>query len=214
VGEVSFNGLGFTTVPGQVMTPRAASEQVVAAALARLQRGPARIADVGTGSGALAIAIAVAAPQVEVWATDSSRRAVALACANVRRHGLEDRVHVCHGDLLAPVPGAIDLIVANLPYLPRRSRPCYPELRAEPDDAVFSTGDGLDLYRRLLCSAEERLSASGAVILQLHRRVVLAERAELADVRGALSGLVPERPRRAVEPPVPCDELATLRRAA
>jgi release factor glutamine methyltransferase len=214
VGEASFNGLGLTTAPGRVMTPRATSEQVVAAALARLQGGPARVADVGTGSGALAIAIAVAAPRVEVWATDSSRRAVALACANVRRHGLEDRVHVCHGDLLAPVPGAIDLIVANLPYLPRRSRPCYPDLRVEPEDALFSPGDGLDLYRRLLCSAEERLTASGALILQLHRRVVLAERAELADVRETLSEFVPEHLRPVVEPASPCDELASLPAAA
>jgi release factor glutamine methyltransferase len=197
-----------------VMTPRRASEQLVRAALARLEDRRARVADVGTGSGALAIAIALGAPRVEIWATDSSRRAVALACANVRRHGLEDRVHVCHGDLLAPVPGAIDLIVANLPYLPRRSRPCYPDLHAEPDDAVFSTGDGLDLYRRLLSSAEERLSVSGALILELHRRVVLAERAQLADVRETLSELVPEGLRGAVEPPLPCDELASLRRAA
>jgi release factor glutamine methyltransferase len=214
VGEVSFNGLGLLTAPGRVMTPRAASEQVVAAALARLQGRPARVADTGTGSGALAIAIAVAAARVEVWATDSSRRAVALTFANVRRHGLEDRIHVCHGDLLAPVPGAIDLIVANLPYLPRRSRPCYPDLRVEPEDAVFSPGDGLDLYRRLLCSAEERLSVSGAVILQLHRRVVLAERAELAYVRETLSELVPEGLRGAMGSPLPCDELSSLRRAA
>jgi release factor glutamine methyltransferase len=214
VREVSFNGVGLITAPGRVMTPRAASEQVVAAALARLRGGPARVADVGTGSGALAIAIAVAAPQVEVWATDSSRSAVALARANVRRHGLEDRIHVCHGDLLAPVPGAIDLIVANLPYLPRRSRPRYPDLRAEPDEAAFATGDGLGLYRRLLCSAEETLSGFGAVIVQLHRRVVVAERRELAGVRERLSLLVPEHLRPSVEPASPCDELAQLRAAA
>jgi release factor glutamine methyltransferase len=211
---VRFKGLVLDTTPGRVMTPRAASEQVVTEALVRLRGRPARVADVGTGSGALALAIALAAPRVEVWATDSSRSAVALALANVRRHGLGDRVHVCQGDLLAPVPGAIDLIVANLPYLPRRSRPRYPDLRAEPEEAVFSTGDGLDLYRRLLCSAEERLSASGAVILQLHRRVVLAEQAQLADVRETLSELLPKGLRRAVEPPLPCDELASLRRAA
>lgn len=211
---MSFKGVGLLTAPGRVMTPRAASEQVATAALTRLQSRPARVADVGTGAGALAIAIAVAAPRVDVWATDSSRSAVALACANVHRHGLEDRIHVCHGDLLAPVPGAIDLIVANLPYLPRRTRRRYPDLRAEPDEAVFATGDGLDLYRRLLCSAEERLTSSGAVILQLHRRVVLAERAQLAQVRETLSELVPEGLRRAVEPPVPCDEVASLRRAA
>lgn len=214
MGEVSFNGLGLLTAPGRVMTPRKASEQLVRAALDRLEGRPARIVDVGTGSGALAIAIAVALPRVEVWATDTDTEAVALACANVRRHGLEDRVHVRHGDLLTPVPGAIGLIVANLPYLPRSSRARYPDLRVEPEDAVFSTGDGLDLYRRLLRSAAERLTASGAVILQLHRRVILAERAELATGRELLSERVPPGLRLAVEPASLSNELASLRPAA
>lgn len=91
MGRVSFNGLSLRTAPGRVMTPRPATEQLVAAALERLGERPARVVDVGTGSGALAIAIAAAAPRAEVWATDTSRCAVALARANVRRHGLQDR---------------------------------------------------------------------------------------------------------------------------
>jgi release factor glutamine methyltransferase len=117
MGTVKFNGLALVTAPGWVMTPRAASEQLVATARTRLAGRPARVADVGTGSGAIAIAIAIACPNVEVWATDISRSAVALARANVRRHRLEDRVFVRHGDLLTPVPGPVDVIVANLPYV-------------------------------------------------------------------------------------------------
>jgi release factor glutamine methyltransferase len=196
------------------MTPRCASERLVTAAVNYLQGRPARVVDVGTGSGAIAIAIAVAAPQVEIWATDNDSRAVALACANVRRHCLEDRVHVRHGDLLAPVPGPIELILANLPYLPRRLRSRYRDLRAEPEGAVFSTGDGLELYRRLLSSANERLTASGAVMLQLHRRVVLAERADLVTLRETLSELVSPDLRQATEPASPCDQLTSLRPAA
>src|ERR1051325_6319964 len=98
-----FNGLALETAPGRVMTPRASSEQLVATACARLAGRPARVADIGTGSGAIAIAIAIPSPTAEVWATDSSRAAVALARPNVRRHRLEDRVFVRHGDLLAPI---------------------------------------------------------------------------------------------------------------
>src|SRR3712207_5266611 len=100
------------------MIPRRAGEQLVLAAVARIGDLRARAADVGTGSGAIALAIASACPRAEVWATDTSFPALALARANVRRHGLESRVFVRHGDLLDPVPGYLDLVVANLPYIP------------------------------------------------------------------------------------------------
>jgi HemK-like putative methylase len=169
------------------MTPRAASEHLVERALELVGDRRARVVDVGTGSGAIAIAIAAAAPQLEVLATDTSRCAVALARLNVRRHGLEERVSVRHGDLLDTVPGSFDVIIANLPYLPRSAAPFRPELEAEPPDAVFADGDGLDPYRRLLAAASERLTGSGAVAIQLHRRVLVAKRDELSVLRAALA---------------------------
>jgi methylase of polypeptide subunit release factors len=101
------------------MTPRRASEQLVSAALDHVGSSEALVVDVGTGVGAIAVAIATAAPNVRVFATDTSPRAVVLARENVRRHSLSDRVTVYRGDLLDPVPGSIDLVVANLPiFLP------------------------------------------------------------------------------------------------
>jgi release factor glutamine methyltransferase len=192
MGDIAFNGLSLLTAPGRVMTPRAATEQLVAAALERLGERPARVVDVGTGSGAIALAIAAAAPQAEVWATDTSRSAVALARLNARRQGLQGRVIVRHGDLLEPAPGPIDMIVANLPYLPKAAALHYPELAAEPSESVFAAGDGLDPYRRLLTASAQRLTDEGALILQLHRRVVSAGRAELAALRGALDNRAAE----------------------
>jgi release factor glutamine methyltransferase len=186
MGQVTFNGVALLTAPGRVMTPRSASERLVAAACAHLGARPARVADVGTGSGAIAIAIAHACPSVEVWATDTSRCAVALARTNVRRQELEHRVHVLHGDLLAPVPPPVDLIVANLPYLAANARAEHPDLWSEPAAAVFADGDGLEPYRRLVDAAATRLADGGALLLQLDRRVVAAARAELPALRGAL----------------------------
>jgi release factor glutamine methyltransferase len=187
MGRVSFQGLSLVTAPGRVMTPRPATEQLVAAALERLGERPARVVDIGTGSGALAIAIAARAPLVQVWATDSSRCAVALARANVHRHGLDGRVIVRHGDLLEPVPGPVELIVANLPYLPASAAAHYPDLAVEPAAAVFAAGDGLDPYRRLIDTSAERLTADGALVIQLHRRVLVAARDELAALQTALT---------------------------
>jgi release factor glutamine methyltransferase len=186
MGTVIFNGLALLTAPGRVMTPRASSKQLVAAACACLAGRRARVADVGTGSGAIAIAIATACPNVEVWATDTNLRAVALAGTNVRRLRLEDRVFVRHGDLLAPVPGRVDLIVANLPYVAASTAAQHPDLLSEPADAVFAVGDGLEPYRRLVDAAAARLADDGALFLQLHKRLVVASRAEIPALRVAL----------------------------
>jgi release factor glutamine methyltransferase len=167
------------------MTPRSTTELLVTAACERID-GAARIADVGTGSGAVAIALAVARPEAHVWATDVDARAVALARANVARFGLGDRVFVRRGDLLAPVPAPVDLIVANLPYLPATAAGRYPDLRDEPFRAVFDAGDGLVAYRRLLAAAPSKLTPTGTLLLQLHGHVIVAKRQELMALREAL----------------------------
>jgi release factor glutamine methyltransferase len=179
VGETTFYRLPLLTARGHVMTPRAASEQLVVEALKRIGGRAARVVDVGTGSGAIAVAIATAAPSADVWATDTSRHAVALARANARRHGVGDRVSVIHGDLIEGVPDPIDLVVANLPYLALAEAARFPELAEEPEHAVFAPGDGLGPYRRLLAACAERLDDNAVVVIQLHRLPLAATGAEL-----------------------------------
>lgn len=179
------------------MTPRPASEQLVAAAAAYIGGRRARVADVGTGSGAIAIAIATVCPRAEVWATDTSDLAVALARVNVRRHRMSHRVHVRHGNLLAPVGGLFDVIAANLPYVPASAAADHPELKREPFDAVFAAGDGLEPYRQLVDSAATRLTDGGVLLLQLDRRLVSAGRRELPALRAALSATWPAGARSA-----------------
>jgi len=187
--DVSFNGLSLAASPGRVMTPRPATEQLVAAAVEFVGFRPARVVDVGTGTGAIAVAIAEAAPAARVYATDTSPCAVELARANVQRHGLGDRVAVRHGDLLDPVPGPIDLVVANLPYLPAAHAGLYPDLAGEPASAVFALGDGLGPYRRLLAACAERLGDNAAVIIQLHRQVLQAIVSELPELQASFAPL-------------------------
>ena len=177
---MEFHGIDLLTEPGRVMTPRPATEALVDRALARIGELPLRIADVGTGSGAVAVALALLAPQAEIWATDRSKAAVDLAAANVRRLGLEERVRVVEGDLLDPVPGELDLVVANLPYLPAREASVHPELDAEPFASVYAPGDGLGPLRRLFAQAHDRLGWGGAILYQYRGRVYEARRAELS----------------------------------
>jgi release factor glutamine methyltransferase len=179
MSEVEFAGIELLTRPGAVMVPRPASLALVECALAHIGSEPAVVADVGTGSGAIAIAIARAAPEAVVWATDDSEEAVALACRNAFHCGVADRVHVRQGDLLGPVPGAIDVVVANLPYLPWAERALHRDLAGEPEHAVFAAGDGLGGYRRLLASARLRLQPEALVAVQFRGHVLAARAGEL-----------------------------------
>ena len=180
-----FYDLELFTAPGRVFTPRPATERLVAAALAELGGRRTRVADVGTGAGAIAVAIAVHAPAAEIWATDTNPDAVALARQNAVRHGVDRRVHVLAGDLLEPVPGELDLIVANLPYLPDSLHTLH-RYDEEPASAVYAPVNGLAYYRRLLAAAEERLARGGSVLIQFHREVLRAERAHLPALRARL----------------------------
>jgi release factor glutamine methyltransferase len=186
--DIEFAHTPFTVAPGRVMAPRAASEALVDAAVARIADDRAVVADVGTGSGAIAVSIALRAPQAHVWASDLSEHAVRVAQRNAERHGVDARVHVVQGDLLAPIPGPVDLIVANLPYLPTvfRGQPEYLEYEAEPALAIWSPGDGLEHYRRLLDDAESLLAPGGVLLIQLHREVLEAESWELHRLRDEL----------------------------
>jgi release factor glutamine methyltransferase len=186
VDEVIFNGLALWRDEGRVMTPRRTSERLVAEACRRLRCGRWRVADVGTGNGAIAIAIAGACPGAEMWATDDDRAAVLLARANVERYGLGRRVFVRRGDLLEPVPRPVDVIVANLPYLPEAAAAEHPDLQREPTRAVFAAGDGLDPYRRLVDAAGEWLVSDGTLLLQLDGRVLVTGRGELPALRRAI----------------------------
>jgi len=177
--DVAFQGLKLAIAPGRVMRPRPTSEALVATAEQLVADRVARVADVGTGSGAIAAALPVALTRARVYATDSDAAAVVLARANVCRLGLAGRVDVYHGDLLEPVPGPFDLIVANLPYLPAAEAARHPDLAAEPAGAVFAPGDGLDPYRRLVAAARRRLRPDGSLVIQLRGRVLVASRREL-----------------------------------
>lgn len=182
----SFYDLPLLAAPGRVFTPRPATERLVEKALERIDGTPTRIADVGTGSGAIAIALALYRPQIEVWATDTNPAAVELARENAKLHGVDDRVHVLHGSLLEPIDEPVDLVVANLPYLPAGAYDAaYDD---EPADAVYAPGDGLGPYRGLLnaCREGKLVSPGGTVLIQFHREALAADCWQLEDLREQL----------------------------
>lgn len=100
---------------------------------------------------------------------------------NVARHGLDDRVEVLSGDLLEPVPGRLDLVLANLPYHAQaRSRAAGENARGpQPVHALYVSGDGLQLNRDLIDACRVRLEERGTLILQLYGSMLSAEKDRL-----------------------------------
>jgi len=108
--------------------------------------------------------------------------AVELARANAALHGVADRVHVAQGNLLEPVPEPVDLVVANLPYLPADER--RPEYDAEPPEAVYAPGDGTGPLSHMLelCDAG-KLVMPGFVLVQFHSEVLETDCRHLPELR-------------------------------
>lgn len=130
---------------------------------------PCRIADVGAGSGAIAVTLAVHLPGAVIYATETCPEALEVAAHNARRHGVAERVHLLVGDLLAPLPEPVDIIVANLPYVAAHEWATLPpEVRLyEPRSALDGGPDGLAVIARLLAQAPAYLRPRGAVILEI-----------------------------------------------
>lgn len=176
VGHREFWGLAFE-VTRDVLTPRPETELVVQAALdlcrnpdavkVPLPLGPAVIVDVGTGSGCIAIALAKELPRARFIASDISVAALNIARRNAARHGVGERIAFLHSGVIPPET-AIDVVVSNPPYIPRRDRDSLaPEVRHyEPDVALFGGDDGLDMYRALF-DGRAGLRENGRMILEV-----------------------------------------------
>ncbi len=171
LGQREFYGISVMVTPA-VLIPRPETEGLVEHALFMALMGmestELTIADVGTGSGAIAINLAIHLPAAKIFAVDLTDEVLDVASYNIRAHGVSDRVSLAIGDLLDAVPEPVDLIVANLPYIPTDRMPTLqPEVQKEPALALDGGPDGLDLVRRLLTQAEDKLKDHGIILLEL-----------------------------------------------
>lgn len=167
-GGREFFGRPFVVSPA-VLIPRPESELVVEYVLRHTPAdAPLRVADVGTGSGILAVTVACERPRARVVALDISPEALVVARDNARALGAASRVAFVVGDLLAPIGGAFDLIVANPPYVALRDAPgLSPDVRDfEPSVALFGGPDGFDLVSRLMVEASQRLAPGGLFLME------------------------------------------------
>ncbi|MFA7668670.1 MAG: 50S ribosomal protein L3 N(5)-glutamine methyltransferase [Burkholderiaceae bacterium] len=171
-GEAWLQGQRFL-VDKRVIIPRSPIAELLAESLQPWVADPydiGRVLDLCTGSGCLAILAAYAFPQAQVDAVDLSPDALDVARQNIALHGLEDRVHTLHSNLLDAIAaeGQYDLIICNPPYVNQASMDALPaEYLHEPQMALAGGGDGMDLVRRVLRDAPARMSPGGSLVLEI-----------------------------------------------
>ena len=112
------------------------------------------------------IAVAVHRPDVRVFGTEISPGALEVARRNCERHGLGERARLYLGNLLEPLEAPVDVIAANLPYVPPGE--VSPEVATwEPEVAVRGGGeDGTGLIRQFLSAAPRYLLPGGGVVVE------------------------------------------------
>ena len=183
VGRWAFRDLDLL-VDDRVLIPRPETEEVAGLALVELdrRRAAARVegrdllaVDLGTGSGAIGLALASERERLDVWLTDRSPDALAVARANLAGLGrAATRVRIAEGDWFAALPpalrGAVDVVVANPPYVADGDELPAVVRDWEPTSALLAGPDGLDDLRRIVAEAPRWLRAGGALVVELDPR--------------------------------------------
>lgn len=167
LGAWEFFGLEFEVSPA-VLIPRPETELLVEKAIIWAQNHPAlrRIADIGTGSGAIAISLAKHLPQVRILATDISPQALQIAQRNAAHHGVEQQIDFMECDLL-PQTSNLEILCANLPYIPTATLHGLKIFNREPTLALDGGTDGFRLIRNLLQRAPQHLAAQALLLLEI-----------------------------------------------
>ncbi|MEO8358163.1 MAG: peptide chain release factor N(5)-glutamine methyltransferase [Chloroflexota bacterium] len=174
LGHWEFFGMTFDITP-DVLIPRPETELLVEKAIAWLQDSAVRrtVADIGTGSGIIAVSIASHVPDAFILATDISPEALEVARRNAFKFGVANRIEFIQCDLLPKRPESfstdqhLDLLCANLPYIPTETLHALPVYGREPTLALDGGADGLDLFRRLMTLAPDWLAPNALMLLEI-----------------------------------------------
>lgn len=178
LGEAWLGDFRFT-VDSRVIVPRSFFAELLEDGFAPWVEDPEAVVsalDLCTGSGCLAILMAHAFPNAEVCAVDLSEDALEVARINVADYGLQDRIELVHGDVFEGLEGRrFDLILSNPPYVTAEAMDALPpEYLHEPQMALASGEDGLDVVRRLLAEAADHLNPGGILAVEVgHNRDIV-----------------------------------------
>lgn len=182
LGRWGFRTLDLFVDP-RVLIPRPETEMVAGVAIdvAKASRSAGEdrvlVIDLGTGSGAIGLSVAAEVERADVWITDRSADALAVARSNLAGIGrAATRVRVVEGSWFDPLPvdlrGTVDVIVSNPPYIALDDDVEESVRKWEPSSALFAGREGLDDIRLILDEAITWLCPGGALIIEMDSRQI------------------------------------------
>lgn len=156
-------------VNASTLIPRPDTELLVETVLQKYSSHPSlKLIDLGTGTGAIALALAKERPGWEVFASDLSFDACALAAQNKKNCSINN-VQIFCGRWLASVSTSarFDVIVSNPPYIRENDEHLNEgDVRFEPRSALVSAGDGLADIKTILQQGKSHLKPGGWLLLE------------------------------------------------
>ena len=171
LGYEWFYGYKFK-VNEDVLIPRPETEELVANVLADYDEyftnQKVTLIDVGTGSGAIAISLAKEESNLNVFASDISEEAIAVAKENATT--IEANVEFLCGDMLQPFIEKgikVDILVSNPPYIPSEEVMEKSVVDFEPHVALFGGSDGLKFYRMIFENAHKVLKERSMLAFEM-----------------------------------------------
>lgn len=168
LGTKAFMGLDFA-VSTDVLIPRPETEMLVETVLKKAGKDPVSILDIGTGSGAIILSLLHYLPEAKGTGVDISAKALAVAKKNGENLGLTERVTWQESDLFQSLPEEkYDWLVSNPPYLTKDDmQHLQPEVKADPQLALYGGDDGLAVYRRLASESLPYVKTGGCLAVEI-----------------------------------------------
>lgn len=170
LGKAWFAGLEFLS-DARAIIPRSPIAELVLNQFQPWYSGPEprRVLDLCCGGGCIGLAVAHYYPDVQVDLLDIDAAALALARDNAAVLGVEERVTIRQSDVFSALcDERYDLILSNPPYVDSQDMAALPaEFRHEPELALGSGSDGLELTRRILRDAHRYLNDSGLLVVEV-----------------------------------------------
>ena len=159
-------------VNNDVLIPRYETEELVGLILSKYDeyypKMNINICDVGTGSGAIAIALKKEEDRLNVYASDISSEAVAVAKENAKLNDAE--VSFMVGSMLEPYINnniKVDILVSNPPYIKSDEVLENSVKDYEPHLALFGGDDGLKFYRIIFENALKVVKDNGLMFFEM-----------------------------------------------
>lgn len=199
LGYKDFMGFRFK-VNRNVLIPRPESEWLVENSVRAcrehfstppINRGRSKnikVLDLGTGSGNIIISLAKtltssplpvgegarrAGEGYEFYATDVSKKALALAKQNAKLHKV--RIKFIHSDILQNVGMSFDIIIANLPYVPKKIYDLrFNNLKFEPKNALTDNTNKFEIYHKFFRQVKNYINEQGSIYLEIDPRAKMA----------------------------------------